>query len=113
MQRAQEPPWRLPVRSIWRATFSRRYRDILQALSVNSRILWKVLAMLVLLAVPRAAAAQDFQASCKGWERLAIQTEQVGPGHWRLRDNVEITCDTFKFFADEVELFDDEDRLVA
>lgn len=78
-----------------------------------SRILRAAVLTLALLTLSTRAAAQDIPASCKGWERLAGLTEQVAPGHFRLREKVEITCDTFKFFADELELFTDEDRLLA
>lgn len=71
------------------------------------------LALVTLMALPATAAAQDIPASCKGWERIAVHTEQITSGHFRLREKVEITCDTYKFFADEVDLYDDEDRLVA
>jgi len=66
-----------------------------------------------LLSLPAAAAAQDTLASCKGWERLAVHTEQVREGHFRLREKAEITCDTFKFFADHVDVYTDEDRIEA
>ena len=69
--------------------------------------------MPALLSLPAAAAAQDNLASCTGWERLAVHTEQIGEGHFRLREKAEITCDTFKFFADQVDVYTDEDRLVA
>lgn len=71
------------------------------------------LVVATLLALPAAAAAQDIPANCKGWERIAVHTEQITAGHFRLREQVEITCDTFKFFADQVDLYDEEDRLVA
>ena len=68
---------------------------------------------LAALAIPSRAAAQDVPSSCTGWERLAGVSEQVRAGHFRLLDRAEITCDTFKFFADAVDVFTDEDRLVA
>ncbi len=39
--------------------------------------------------------------------------EGVTATHWRLTGQVEVECDRLKFFADEVELFTDTDRLVA
>src|SRR5690606_27195977 len=102
-----------PDRSTSPATCWRRYRDNLQALSVSSMLFRASLALVTLMALPATAAAQDIPASCKGWERIAVHTEQITSGHFRLREKVEITCDTYKFFADEVDLYDDEDRLVA
>lgn len=78
-----------------------------------SRLLRAAVVTLALLTLSTSAAAQDIPASCTGWERLAGLTEQVAAGHFRLREKVEITCDTFKFFADDVEVFTDKDRLLA
>lgn len=80
---------------------------------MNSRLLFRALIALPLLLIPAAAAAQDIPSSCSGYERLAVQSEQVGPGHFRFREKAEITCDTFKFFADEIDVYTDEDRVVA
>jgi LPS-assembly protein len=80
---------------------------------VYSRLLRALPLTLALLALPAAAAAQDVPSSCKGYERLAGQQLQVAPGHFRFLVAVEITCDTFKFFADHVDIYTDEDRLVA
>ena len=71
------------------------------------------IALVALLTVPALAAAQDIPVNCTGWERIAVHSEQIASGHFRLREKVEITCDTYKFFADEVDLYNDEDRLVA
>ena len=65
------------------------------------------------LLLPASATAQDIPSTCTGWERLAVHTEQIRAGHFRLRENAEITCDTYKFFADHVDVYTDEDRLVA
>jgi len=80
---------------------------------VHSRIVFPVLIVAAVLSHPAAAAAQDVPTSCAGWERLAVHVEQIRQGHLRLREKAEITCDAHKFFADHVEVFTDEDRLVA
>ena len=80
---------------------------------MNSHLLRAAVVVAALLACPIPGAAQDIPANCTGWERIAVTTEQIAPGHFRLRQKVEITCDTFKFFADEVDLYNDEDRFVA
>ena len=72
-----------------------------------------VIALVALLTVPALAAAQDIPVNCTGWERIAVHSEQITTGHLRLREQVEITCDTYKFFADHIDLYTDEDRLVA
>ncbi|MDQ3171372.1 MAG: hypothetical protein M3Q55_14650 [Acidobacteriota bacterium] len=80
---------------------------------MNSHLLRAAVVVAALLAFPAQGAAQDIPATCTGWERIAVHTEQIAAGHFRLREKVEITCDTFKFFADEVDLYNEEDRLVA
>lgn len=80
---------------------------------MNSHLFRAAVSFAALLALPAIAAAQDIPANCTGFERIAVHTEQITSTHYRLREEVEITCDTFKFFADEVEIFTDEDRLVA
>ncbi len=77
------------------------------------RLLRAVFLTLLFVSLPAVAAAQDVPASCTGYEHLAGEIEQVTSGHVRFRVGVEITCDTHKFFADQVEVFNDEDRLVA
>ena len=80
---------------------------------MNSRKFCRILCALAALAVPASVSAQDIPVSCSDYVRLATITEQVRAGHFRLREKAEITCDTFKFFADAVDVFTDEDRLVA
>lgn len=79
---------------------------------MNSRVVRTLLVAAALLWVPRAAAAQT-PSGCTGYERLAAINEQVRPGHFRLREKAEVTCDNQKFFADQVDVYTDEDRLVA
>ena len=62
---------------------------------------------------PKTASAQDVPISCKQWERLQMESSQVEKGHLRLRGQVELTCDQFKFFADDVDVYTEQDRLVA
>lgn len=80
---------------------------------MRSRILSGLFLLPALLCVPDVARAQEIPSTCTGWERLAVHNEQVRPGHFRLREKAEITCDTYKFFADHVDIFTDEDRLIA
>ncbi|MEX2271607.1 MAG: putative LPS assembly protein LptD [Vicinamibacterales bacterium] len=78
-----------------------------------SRIFGTTLLILALLLVSTSVSAQDIPSSCKVYESLAAQIEQVTPGHVRFREKVEITCEGFKFFADHVEIFSEENRLLA
>lgn len=80
---------------------------------MNSQLLRAAVSIAALLALPALAGAQEIPATCTGFERIAVHTEQITSGHIRLREEVEITCDTFKFFADEIDVYTDEDRLVA
>ena len=69
-------------------------------------------ALLMLLAVPAAARAQneglgDCQRN-KQW-----QMQQIGPGHYKLIGQVEIDCGEQSFAADEVELINAEHLLIA
>ena len=80
---------------------------------MNSRVVRTLLLTAAVLWVPRAAAAQIPAGCSSSYERLATITEQVRPGHFRLREKAEVTCDNHKFFADHVDFYTDEDRLVA
>lgn len=80
---------------------------------MNSLLFRAAIALAALLTLPALGAAQDIPVNCTGWERIAVHSEQITTGHLRLREQVEITCDTYKFFADHVDLYTDEDRLVA
>jgi LPS-assembly protein len=58
------------------------------------------------------AAAQEL-AGCKAHTSRQWTMERLGTEHWKLVGQVEVTCVDETFFADEIELFTDQDRLVA
>ncbi|MDQ3071397.1 MAG: hypothetical protein M3R55_16910 [Acidobacteriota bacterium] len=80
---------------------------------MNSHLLRALLIAPALLLADGTATAQDIPSSCTGYERLAVESRQIEKGHFKLLTKVELTCDGFKFFADEVDVFTQEDRLVA
>lgn len=41
------------------------------------------------------------------------QLERVSDSHWKLSGQVEVECERVKFFADEIEIFTDTNRLIA
>jgi LPS-assembly protein len=68
------------------------------------------IALVALCAVPSAALAQSL-GDCRS--NRSWTTEQVTKGHIRLKGQVEIDCGDQTFAADEVELFEETNRLIA
>lgn len=68
--------------------------------------------VLALGLTPTASSAQEV-LSCKTWERFATENAQPAKGHLLLRGDVELTCDQFKFFAEQVDVYTEEDRMTA
>ena len=66
-------------------------------------------AALCLVTLPYIGAAQDLP----GYDSRQFRIERIGDNHVRLIGAVEIERDDWKFFAEEVELFTDTDRLLA
>ncbi|HJO39867.1 MAG TPA: putative LPS assembly protein LptD [Vicinamibacterales bacterium] len=67
------------------------------------------LILLCLWISPRIGAAQ----ALPGYDSRQFRIERIGDNHVRLIGAVEIEQNDWKFFADEVELFTDTDRLLA
>ena len=60
------------------------------------------------------ASAQEPPGGCKIWQTNAEQTFSITTTkHYRLIRNVEVNCNDMQFFADEVEIFSDADRMRA
>jgi LPS-assembly protein len=93
-----------------------------------------VICVLVLLSGARGAAAQDTATApsvatpqtpassafplegisgCSGFNSAQWRLELVTSTHWKFTGQVEIECQQVKFFADEIEIFTDTNRLVA
>jgi lipopolysaccharide assembly outer membrane protein LptD (OstA) len=72
-----------------------------------------VVAAACLMAAGLAAAPASAQAvpGCRASKQFTI--EQVGKDHWKLTGAVEIDCDSYKLYADEVEVFTDRHQIVA
>ena len=70
-----------------------------------------VVLCLVFCGAPPAAAQE--LAGCKAHTSRQWTMERLGTEHWKLVGQVEVTCGDETFFADEIELFTDQDRLVA
>lgn len=66
---------------------------------------------------PQAPAASSFPlegiSGCSGFKSAQWHLELVTSTHWKLTGQVEIECQQVKFFADEIDLFSDTNRLVA
>jgi LPS-assembly protein len=75
----------------------------------TGRTVWVVLAWLSLTG---RVAAQDL-AGCNSSTQLSWRLERLGEHHYRRVGAVEIDCGGIKFFADEIDLFTDGNRLVA
>jgi len=70
--------------------------------------------LVVLGAIAWPAAAQEPPGGCKVWQTSSDQTFSItSTRHYRLIRNVEINCNDMQFFADEVEIFADADRMRA
>ena len=67
------------------------------------------LILICILVFPLAGVAQ----SLEGYNSRQFRLERIGDNHVRLIGAVEIERDDWKFFAEEVELFTDTERLVA
>ena len=74
-------------------------------------------ALMQSLVAPAAAYAQGDFAGCNAQKSSQLALNKIGPGHFRLSGTVEqpvqIDCDEFQLFADTVEHFQDEARLLA
>src|SRR5512136_859015 len=66
--------------------------------------------LLILCHAPVPAAAQTVPG-CKLSKQFTI--DQIEKNHIKLSGAVEIDCDTYKIYADEVEVFTDLHRVVA
>ncbi|MFL2434515.1 MAG: hypothetical protein ACJ0H0_06410, partial [Vicinamibacterales bacterium] len=62
--------------------------------------------MLVVSFVPDTASAQGFPSL--PFDSRQFRIEQVTETHLRLNDEVEITADTFQFYADQVDIYINE-----
>lgn len=71
-----------------------------------------VLLALASAAIAAPAAAQEL-AGCTTSTQLSWRLERIGEHHYRRSGAVEIDCGSMKFFADEVELYTDTNRIVA
>ena len=65
-----------------------------------------LLALLVLSFVPDTVSAQGFPSL--PFDSRQFRIEQVTETHLRLNDEVEITGDTFQFYADQVDIYINE-----
>jgi LPS-assembly protein len=73
-----------------------------------------LLVLVVLAAMAWPAAAQEPPGGCKVWQTNSEQSFTItSTKHYRLIQNVEINCNDMQFFADEVEIFSDADRMRA
>jgi LPS-assembly protein len=66
----------------------------------------------LVLCAATTAAGQEL-AGCETQTSKQWTMERLGPDHWKLIGQVEVTCTNETFFADEIELFTDQDRLIA
>jgi LPS-assembly protein len=75
----------------------------------------RVLTILVAVAaLPAVAAAQPAPGGCKIWTTNSQQLRNViSTNHYLLLRNVQVDCNDMHFFADEVEVFSDADRVRA
>ncbi len=71
-----------------------------------------VVALVAWALLARSLAAQEL-AGCRSSTQLSWRLERLGEHHYRRSGAVEIDCGSMKFFADQVELFTDTNRLVA
>jgi LPS-assembly protein len=71
-----------------------------------------LLLILCSLALPAAAWAQ-ISVNIAGYTVKAGRQEKVGDKHWVLSETVELERGDSKLYADEVEFFEDQDRVVA
>lgn len=70
--------------------------------------------VLLILAAANVASAQQAPGGCKIWQTTSQRSITVtSTRHYRLLENVEIDCNDMQFFADEVEVFSDADRMRA
>jgi LPS-assembly protein len=69
---------------------------------------WILIVLCVMACSP--AAAQNL-AGCQTSKQWSI--ERLGKDHLKLTGQVEVTCTNETFFADEIEIFNDQDRLIA
>ncbi len=77
------------------------------------RTIGLLLACAVLVCARIAAAQQDFQ-QISGIDNIVAQIQrQIGPNHRQLIKDVELKLGDTTLYADEVEVFTDEDRIVA
>jgi LPS-assembly protein len=73
-----------------------------------------LLVLIALTAIPRPASAQQPPGGCKIWQTNSQQSITItSTRHYRLIHNVEVDCNDMQFFADEVEIFSDADRMRA
>jgi LPS-assembly protein len=78
-----------------------------------STMRWARLACWLLCAIcllPAAAAAQEM-AGCETSKQWSI--DRLGKNHIKLVGQVEVNCGEETFFADEIEMFTDEHRMIA
>jgi LPS-assembly protein len=68
-------------------------------------------AWLLLMAVPAQRAGAQELAGCETSKQWTI--DRLAKNHFKLVGQVEVKCGTESFFADEIETFTDEDRLIA
>ena len=59
------------------------------------------------------AAAGCAPDATSGFGSKQWQMERVSESHWKLSGQVEVECERVKFFADEIEIFTDTNRLLA
>lgn len=72
------------------------------------------LVLILLTAAAWRANAQQAPGGCKIWTTNSQRSVTVTSSrHYRLIENVEVDCNEMQFFADQVEVFSDADRLHA
>jgi LPS-assembly protein len=77
-----------------------------------------VLALVGLDWAAAATALAQFElSSCKSWQMKAQSVDSVAKDHWKLvgkpEDPVIVDCDATQIVADEMEIFNDQDRVIA
>src|SRR5690349_16943222 len=75
---------------------------------------FRLLLLLFVVAVPVAAFAQEQFDQISGIDSIvALRQRQIGANHRQLIENVELKLGDTMLYADQVEVFTDETRIVA
>ena len=76
-----------------------------------SRVPLLVFACALVLSLLPAPAAAQAPPGCRASKQFTV--DQLQKNHWLLKGAVEIDCDTYKIYADEMEVFADQHRVSA